>query len=628
MIKKTFFIIFLFSLTLGFLVGSNAFANKTSISSYYPSPSGHYTKVQVVNTGGSFCSSAADAGKISTDPATGYLQICNKDSNNHPTISSYPGACFNRFASGNVVATASCPSNYKVAPGSAHIFSLDSSNTSTAWSCCFTGQGAGVTASAITKSGCFSLYSANSSTQPATCSSVDTNAYEVSCEQVVGSGNTVFKRNCCFNFTSGTYAQGINPDCGLCTRTDCVGSWGACSGGAQTYSITTPASCGGNACPFAPGATQSCTNCVGAWGGCSGGLETYTVTTPASGGGTPCSNATGDTQSCGTACTGHWDPCVNGSQTFHVDSAATGGGAACPATDGTTQTCGVACVGDWGACSGSIQIYTITTPASGGGLNCAYVNGATQACGGGPGGGEPSCTGPSDVVDCSGHWGPCDGASRNWIVDVAAQCGGAECSETTSMSCSNCIGGWMGCPDAVGNPYADCSTALNYYHITQDAVNGGTACETTEGDTKPCGTRTGDCGGKNCGEDDGCGTPCDGPCTFGSCGADHACHCNPGATCGGSAYCGADDGCGGTCQYGICDPIIAGGCEILPPYACDITIPQTCIAGTCVAVGGGGTPTGFPVGGSPAGSPVAVGGSPSGGGATGDPSAIIDDGSP
>ncbi|MFA6000337.1 MAG: hypothetical protein WC783_05195, partial [Candidatus Paceibacterota bacterium] len=39
---------------------------------------------------------------------------------------------------------------------------------------------------------------------------------------------------------------------------DCVGSWGTCANGSQTYTITTPASGSGTACPYSNGATQSC----------------------------------------------------------------------------------------------------------------------------------------------------------------------------------------------------------------------------------------------------------------------------------------------------------------------------------------------------------------------------------
>ena len=39
---------------------------------------------------------------------------------------------------------------------------------------------------------------------------------------------------------------------------NCVGSWGTCSNGSQTYSITTNAAFGGSSCPYSSGATQAC----------------------------------------------------------------------------------------------------------------------------------------------------------------------------------------------------------------------------------------------------------------------------------------------------------------------------------------------------------------------------------
>ena len=114
----------------------------------------------------------------------------------------------------------------------------------------------------------------------------------------------------------------------------CAGTWSAystcslsCGGGTQSRSFTetTPASNGGQACPVSP-ATRSCNadacppaasppppvvNCVGAFGPdgpcsatCGGGVitRTYAVTTPASGGGTECAQDTGDTETDATPC--------------------------------------------------------------------------------------------------------------------------------------------------------------------------------------------------------------------------------------------------------------------------------------------------------------------------------------
>jgi hypothetical protein len=166
---------------------------------------------------------------------------------------------------------------------------------------------------------------------------------------------------------------------------DCVGSWGICFGGIQSYSITTPASSGGLACPFSSGATQACgVNCNGFWSTCSLGMQTYTVVSPESSGGLACPYTNGATQSCGTNCFGSWSSCSNGNMTYSIIIPASGGGLACPTANGATQTCGTSCVGSWGNCSQSCgtgtQTYGISLPATGGGANCPFANGTTQSC--------------------------------------------------------------------------------------------------------------------------------------------------------------------------------------------------------------------------------------------------------
>jgi hypothetical protein len=99
----------------------------------------------------------------------------------------------------------------------------------------------------------------------------------------------------------------------------CAGGWGACSGGAKTFTVTQPALNGGASCSYADGATDStgcggAVDCVGSWGDCSqvdkscncdydkcwgtAGIQSYTITTPASGGGKACPANTGQTQAC------------------------------------------------------------------------------------------------------------------------------------------------------------------------------------------------------------------------------------------------------------------------------------------------------------------------------------------
>jgi Tfp pilus assembly protein PilV len=101
---------------------------------------------------------------------------------------------------------------------------------------------------------------------------------------------------------------------------DCVGSWGSCAGGFKTYTWTTLPRNGGSTatCAYPNGQTDSAAcapavNCVGSWGSCtpvtacscsynscfaSGGTQTYTITTPASGAGTACPNTNGEVRAC------------------------------------------------------------------------------------------------------------------------------------------------------------------------------------------------------------------------------------------------------------------------------------------------------------------------------------------
>jgi len=100
-------------------------------------------------------------------------------------------------------------------------------------------------------------------------------------------------------------------------KVHCVGSWGAwgtCASNSQqsrTYTVSTYASGGGNACPYSNGATQSqaCTqniNCVGAygpWGACTANAQRerkYKVSVEASGSGNDCPAVDGhaETEAC------------------------------------------------------------------------------------------------------------------------------------------------------------------------------------------------------------------------------------------------------------------------------------------------------------------------------------------
>jgi len=179
------------------------------------------------------------------------------------------------------------------------------------------------------------------------------------------------------------------------------GEWGACSqscgGGmkSRTYAVTTPASGGGQACPANNGQieetacnTQACpVACVGAWGewgacsqSCGGGTKTrtYTVATPASGGGQACPVTDGqneqavcNTQPCPVNCQGgwgEWSACSRNeqgyrTQTYTVTRPAANGGAACPIGNGVVQ--GEYCGLDREVWTGSAEPTTSLSSISG-----------------------------------------------------------------------------------------------------------------------------------------------------------------------------------------------------------------------------------------------------------------------
>ena len=114
-------------------------------------------------------------------------------------------------------------------------------------------------------------------------------------------------------------------------------------------------------------------DCVGSWGGCSAacgpGLNTYTITSPKTGSGAACPFNSGDTMACNNGacgspidCVGSWSacdqPCGPGSQTFSISVVAQNGGALCPSANGATQAC------DLGACATTTTSAPPTTIAA------------------------------------------------------------------------------------------------------------------------------------------------------------------------------------------------------------------------------------------------------------------------
>jgi len=263
---KKYFIIFIFSFSLGVLLAASmAAAKETSMFTYYPSSSGAYTKILLVNGGGGpdengatpFCLQTAagydptpivghtyiNAGIIFTDPNSGFMEICKSDG----SVASYVGACFNRFTTG----APQCPKNYKMLLGSGQPFP-----GVTSYSCCF----ADANTNSYAKSGCFSIFS-NGSTPLLSCFKVDPNAYDMGCQSIKTGCSAV--RTCCFNSGSPTACNGpctLNksstcPSVGNCCTPDC-----SCASSTCTNSSCTDPVCG-TQCPgtMTTGACSGCT---------------------------------------------------------------------------------------------------------------------------------------------------------------------------------------------------------------------------------------------------------------------------------------------------------------------------------------------------------------------------------
>jgi len=337
MIKIVFIICVSFCLGLG-LFPFITNANQSTIANYYPSPSGNYTKVHLVNkSGASIPCNGTNGGTIFTDPTTGYLEVCKSDG----TFASYPGSCFNQYATTRP--NPPCPNNYQMVNSTNANFG---GGAVISWSCCFTGQGAGSNSNSntnVTKSGCFSLYS-NSPSQPYLCNDTlhggDANAYDVGCDAISSSdmsgSKPVFKRNCCFNDTLGTNNLGAVSQC-VCPNTCGTSDCGTDPCGHSCGTCASPLTC-----PTSGPGTCSCTpittcpppdNCGTIPNGCGGNLSCGNCSSPniCAGGGTAnvCGTCTPNPScggyecgydSCGNSCS---PGCSNGYQCTELNSPGT-----------------------------------------------------------------------------------------------------------------------------------------------------------------------------------------------------------------------------------------------------------------------------------------------------------------
>lgn len=321
---------------------------------------------------------------------------------------------------------------------------------------------------------------------------------------------------------------------------DCEGSyaeWGACSadcgGGTQTreYKVTVSAEHGGKACPEAQ--SQNCNtnpcpvDCEGSWGDygacskeCGGGEQTrsFTVSTPAAHGGEACPSTLQETQACNSNpcpvdCKGSWgawgkcsEECGGGtqSQAFAVSTAAAFGGKACPTSpvsqDCNTHECPVHCEGNWGKwgectakCGGGSQtrVWITSTASANGGKKCP-ASPASQPCN------EQPC--PVDCVYTWGGWNSCSkkcgGGTQQRSIVVHAQDahGGKACpaspinqacnTHVCPRDCKGSYGGWSACSKGCGG-----GSQTKTYHVTQQPVGGGKECPANQNqacNTHPC----------------------------------------------------------------------------------------------------------------------------------------------
>ena len=304
------------------------------------------------------------------------------------------------------------------------------------------------------------------------------------CDKAVGGDN-----KCCF-WKSGPVV-------------DCSGSWTACSNtcgpGVQTYEITQPWRQGGASCPYNKNETRVCDgtigckdkkDCVGSWGECIArdptkkcgpGIQTYTLSVPATAGGEICPHATGDTQSCFEAecidektvpvnCEGRWNDCSAscgpgfGIQRYVITKPSAYGGNPCAHNQNDSQVCNrpecpADCESSWGPpCPTKCgivqeQTYTITTPQAYGGAQCnpQHTVGDTRKC--------PVIKCP---LKCDGTWGICDSScsikngsdselsgTQTFTITQPAVAGGGKCSDISNALYMPVGGEGKGCAGAI-----------------------------------------------------------------------------------------------------------------------------------------------------------------------------------
>jgi len=262
----------------------------------------------------------------------------------------------------------------------------------------------------------------------------------------------------------------------------------------------------------------------------------FVIEEPKKGNGAACLHEAGEVLKCdfGTDacvepldCSGHYEPrlcsenCEN--RVYVVDQQKIGSGSTCPHEDGDVVKCEFgtdACVAPVD-CSGHFEprrcnvncedrIYVIDQPKVGTGAECSNQVGDVLKCEFG----TDACVAP---VDCSGHFEPrtCSERCENrfYVIDQPKIGTGAECPyrnmfrkkcEYEQDECKapvNCVGGF----DTTCNANCDPIT----YHILEDKVGSGKACDYKDGEKVPCNYGDGLCKKPKCAFNNALGALCE-----------------------------------------------------------------------------------------------------------------------